>query len=92
MFSARVAENIAGLRSPSPAGLSGDVCPFKGLESFDTDDEPFFFGRERLVADLVARVAGARLLGIVGASGSGKSSVLSAGLLPALANGVLPGS
>ena len=52
----------------------------------------FFFGRERLVAELVARLVGAPLMGIVGPSGSGKSSALRAGLLPALAAGVLPGS
>ena len=68
------------------------VCPFKGLASFDVDDAEFFFGRERLVAEMVARLAGAPLMGIVGPSGSGKSSALRAGLLPALAAGVLPGS
>jgi WD40 repeat protein/DNA-binding SARP family transcriptional activator/energy-coupling factor transporter ATP-binding protein EcfA2 len=75
---------------------SGDetpvVCPYKGLASFDVGDAPYFFGRERLVAELVARLVGAPLLGIVGPSGSGKSSVLRAGLLPALAGGVLPSS
>ena len=55
-------------------------------------DAEYYFGRERLVAELVARVVGAGFLGIVGPSGSGKSSVLRAGLLPALAGGVLPGS
>jgi WD40 repeat protein/DNA-binding SARP family transcriptional activator len=68
------------------------VCPFKGLASFEVADAPYFFGRERLVAELVARLVGAPLLGLVGPSGSGKSSVLRAGLLPALAAGVLPGS
>ena len=68
------------------------VCPFKGLASFDVDDAEYFFGREQLVAELVARLVGAPLLAIVGPSGSGKSSVLRAGLLPALAGGVLPGS
>jgi WD40 repeat protein/DNA-binding SARP family transcriptional activator len=68
------------------------VCPFKGLASFEVADAQYFFGRERLVAELVARLVGAPLLGIVGPSGSGKSSVLQAGLLPALADGVLPGS
>ena len=68
------------------------VCPFKGLASFDVADAPYFFGRERLVAELVARLVGAPLLGVVGPSGSGKSSVVRAGLLPALAGGVLPGS
>lgn len=68
------------------------VCPFKGLASFEVADARYFFGRERLVAQLVARLVGAPLLALVGPSGSGKSSVLRAGLLPALAGGVLPGS
>jgi DNA-binding SARP family transcriptional activator/energy-coupling factor transporter ATP-binding protein EcfA2 len=68
------------------------VCPYKGLASFEVADTPYFFGRERLVAELVARLVGAPLLAVVGPSGSGKSSVLGAGLLPALAGGVLPGS
>jgi hypothetical protein len=74
---------------PVPGGAM--VCPFKGLASFQVADAPYFFGRERLVAGLVAKLVGAPLLGIVGPSGSGKSSVLRAGLLPALTAGVLPG-
>jgi WD40 repeat protein/DNA-binding SARP family transcriptional activator len=76
-------------RKVTPAQVA---CPFKGLASFEIDDAEFFFGRERLVAEMVARLAGAPLMGIVGPSGSGKSSALRAGLLPALAAGVLPGS
>jgi DNA-binding SARP family transcriptional activator len=68
------------------------ACPFKGLASFDLEDAEVFFGRERLVAEMVARLTGAPLMGIVGPSGSGKSSALRAGLLAALADGVLPGS
>jgi DNA-binding SARP family transcriptional activator len=68
------------------------VCPYKGLATFRAEDAEYFFGRERLVAELVARLVGAPLLAVVGPSGSGKSSVLRAGLLPALAGGVLPGS
>jgi WD40 repeat protein/DNA-binding SARP family transcriptional activator len=68
------------------------VCPFKGLASYEEHDAEYFFGRERLIAELVARLVGAPLLGVVGPSGSGKSSVVRAGLLPALAGGVLPGS
>ena len=79
--------------TPTPARLAAQgVCPFKGLASFEPVDADYFFGRERLVAELVARLVGAGFLGIVGPSGSGKSSVLRAGLLPALAGGVLPGS
>jgi hypothetical protein len=51
-----------------------------------------FFGRDRLVAQLVARLVGVGLVGVVGPSGSGKSSLVRAELLPALADGVLPGS
>src|SRR4051794_11177061 len=67
-------------------------CPFKGLAAFDVADAPYFFGRERLVAKLVATLVGAPLIGVVGPSGSGKSSVVRAGLLPALAAGTLPTS
>ena len=77
----------------TPARVAAEgICPFKGLASFEPVDADYFFGRERLVAELVARLVGAGFLGIVGPSGSGKSSVLRAGLLPALAGGVLPGS
>jgi WD40 repeat protein/DNA-binding SARP family transcriptional activator len=61
-----------------------EVCPYKGLARFDAADAEYFFGRERLVDELVARFADMPLLAIVGASGSGKSSLLRAGLLPAL--------
>ena len=61
-----------------------EVCPFKGLAPFEAADAEFFFGRERLVDELVARLADAPLLAIVGPSGGGKSSLLRAGLLPAL--------
>jgi WD40 repeat protein/DNA-binding SARP family transcriptional activator len=61
-----------------------NVCPFKGLAPFEPDDAEFFFGRERLVDELVSRLQETPLLALVGASGSGKSSLLRAGLLPAL--------
>ena len=83
----------AGRERGAPDALAApDICPFKGLACFDADDAEFFFGRERLVAEMVAKLAGNPWLGIVGPSGSGKSSVLRAGLFPALAAGVLPGS
>lgn len=75
--------------------------PYKGLQPFLARDERDFFGRERLMATLVKHVGAihgakqtdhARLLVLFGASGSGKSSVILAGLLPALQRGTLPGS
>ena len=68
------------------------ICPYKGLARFEADDAAFFFGRERLVTELVTHLVGAGLVGVVGPSGSGKSSLVRAGLLPALRDGVLPGS
>ena len=87
-------EQVRALSRPStPSRVAAlGVCPFKGLASFEPADADYFFGRERLIAELVARLVGYPFLGIVGPSGSGKSSVLRAGLLPALAGGVLPGS
>ena len=55
--------------------------PYRGLEYFDVDDAPWFFGRERLTARLVERIRTTRLLAVVGASGSGKSSLVRAGLV-----------
>jgi WD40 repeat protein/class 3 adenylate cyclase len=72
--------------------LAAVACPFRGLAPFDVGDADYFFGRERLVAEILARLAGTPLLGIVGPSGSGKSSVVRAGVLAALADGMLPGS
>jgi len=92
-LAASVVELQAASERAEPAAAADPVvCPFKGLASFDVDDADVFFGRERLVAEMVARLAGTPLLGIVGPSGSGKSSVLKAGLLRALQQGVLPGS
>jgi WD40 repeat protein/DNA-binding SARP family transcriptional activator len=98
---AELAADVADLHAISErpslhAGPEDDdgmpVCPFKGLATFEASDAAYFFGRERLVAEVVARLVGARLLALTGPSGSGKSSTLRAGLLPALAGGVLPGS
>jgi len=72
------------------AALAG--CPYKGLARFEQSDAANFFGRERLVAELIARLAETSLLAVVGPSGSGKSSLIRAGLLPALAAGVIAGT
>ena len=68
--------------------------PYKGLRSFDAADADAFFGRERLVERLVARLgepgSRGRFVAVVGPSGSGKSSVVNAGLLPAIRRGALP--
>ena len=75
-----------------PFLLAGVVCPFKGLAFFDRSDAEYFCGRETVVSEVVARLAASTLVGIIGPSGIGKSSLLRAGVLPALSAGVLPGS
>lgn len=67
-------------------------APYVGLAAFQPDDADRFFGREALVAELVAGVRRRRFLGVFGPSGSGKSSVLRAGLIPAVTRGNGTGS
>ena len=66
--------------------------PYKGLRAFEEGDVADFFGRETLTEHLVETARGTRFLAVVGPSGSGKSSVVRAGLVPALRRGALPGS
>jgi len=77
--------------------------PYKGLRAFNSDDASDFFGRDTLINELATALEGAlaaeekgqqcaRLLTVIGPSGSGKSSVVMAGLLPRLREGRLPGS
>jgi WD40 repeat protein/transcriptional regulator with XRE-family HTH domain len=61
--------------------------PYKGLEAFEEEDVDLFFGRERVVEDLLRRVEESRTVFVIGPSGSGKSSLVRAGLLPALKRG-----
>jgi len=73
---------IATNEPPAPG-----EAPFMGLQFFDVDDSSRFFGRELLTARLVNRLHKESFLAVVGASGSGKSSVVRAGLVPALRRG-----
>ena len=77
--------------------------PYKGLQAFRPEDQHDFFGRDALIDKLTSTLAetlraerpsqqSARLLAIIGPSGSGKSSVMMAGLLPRLQHGGVPGS
>ena len=74
----------AGRHSSAGPVVQRLVCPYKGLAPFEEEDAQFYFGRERLVDELVARLASSALLAVIGPSGSGKSSLLRAGLLPAI--------
>ncbi|MFG1997617.1 hypothetical protein ACGFNU_00545 [Spirillospora sp. NPDC048911] len=62
-------------------------CPYPGLRPLGIDEADLFFGRDQLLEDLVKAVQRSRLTVLIGASGSGKSSLLGAGLLPRLSAG-----
>ncbi|HET9143792.1 hypothetical protein [Actinophytocola sp.] len=76
---------------PGPAGCGADApagpAPYVGLTAYGIDDADRFFGREAVVARLTERLTRQRFVAVVGASGSGKSSLLRAGLLPAMRSG-----
>ena len=91
------AEDVLAARNGSMPGIGQKVtrpvrsCPYRGLLPFGESDADVFYGRERLAAELAAklaaRAADGGLVVVTGASGSGKSSLLRAGLLPILARG-----
>ena len=60
------------------------ICPYRGLLYFREEDAPFFFGREAAISQLTSAVQQHHLVVVVGALGSGKSSVVRAGLVPEL--------
>src|SRR5437588_13074885 len=64
--------------------------PFPGLRPFETSEGYLFFGREEQSKELLQRLQQIRLLAVVGTSGSGKSSLVRAGLVPLLYGGWLP--
>lgn len=76
--------------SPTLAARAG--CPYLGLASYRAEDEVMFHGRAAALRALVARARTAGLVVVSGSSGAGKSSLVRAGLLPALRRGALPGS
>src|SRR5690606_35665729 len=82
-------------RIPGPRRADAPV-PYRGLVSFQPEDAEWFHGRESLTALVLARLAeqaagGGGIVAVVGASGSGKSSLLRAGVIPALRDGAVPG-
>jgi uncharacterized protein YjbI with pentapeptide repeats len=82
-------------------GVRGNICPYKGLKYFDfnptkpeeAEDHRYFYGRTQLTNQLLDKVRSSNFIAVIGASGSGKSSVVRAGLLYQLYLGKkIPGS
>jgi DNA-binding SARP family transcriptional activator/WD40 repeat protein len=76
----------------TPPRAGGIRNPYKGLRAFQETDAGDFHGRDALKDELLEAIRAHRLVAVVGSSGSGKSSVVRAGLIPALRSGALPGS
>jgi TIR domain len=75
-----------------PPEAVAEQCPYRGLQTFDEEHAEFFFGRERDIQRLLEKLKATRFVAVLGASGSGKSSLTRAGLIPALKQGLLPQS
>ncbi|MGW8225746.1 MAG: nSTAND1 domain-containing NTPase [Anaerolineales bacterium] len=89
----QVMELIAELRSQEQAKVFSGRPPYLGLVTYQESDTDLFFGREELLEKLLSRLAGERFLCLSGPSGSGKSSLVRAGVIPALRKGLaIPGS
>jgi len=81
------------LRAVCPEIQLKDVCPYLNLDSFEERDAEYFFGRKRVIQKLIESLKREpRFLVLLGPSGSGKSSVMKAGLIPSLKRGAIPGS
>lgn len=79
-------------RTSITRGQPAKSCPYKGLASYQPEDAHRFYGREVLIDELARRIQLQKVLVVGGPSGSGKSSLVRAGLIPALRAGVIMGS
>jgi WD40 repeat protein/class 3 adenylate cyclase/tRNA A37 threonylcarbamoyladenosine biosynthesis protein TsaE len=92
---AAITAGLLALRSDQGVGRGaapGDTAPYKGLMAYGPDDSEWFCGRDELTAQLVAHLAISRFIAVTGSSGSGKSSLVRAGLIAALQAGAVDGS
>ena len=81
---------VAALAGREPAAVSllpPNEAPFLGLRAFHAEHAHLFFGRDREIGELIERLQRSPFLVVVGASGTGKSSLVRAGLIPALRRG-----
>lgn len=91
----RLTCGIRGIAPGAPGTVeppAQEICPYRGLQAFQEEHADIFFGRSALIQWLVEGLRASRFLAVIGPSGSGKSSVVRAGLVPALRGGALPGS
>ena len=70
--------------------MEGLINPFRGLLPFEEQHAPLFFGRDKEIREVAERLEQRRLLAVTGVSGSGKSSLVMAGVIPMLRAGLIP--
>lgn len=73
----------------TPIERRDDVCPYRGLQTFDEEHAEYFYGRDGDIQRLIEKLKATRFLAVVGPSGSGKSSLVRAGVIPAIKKGAL---
>ena len=61
-----------------------NINPFPGIRNFESDESKLFFGREKLIQEIIGRLSEKHFLAVIGSSGSGKSSLIRAGVIPRL--------
>jgi ABC-type sulfate/molybdate transport systems ATPase subunit len=69
--------------------MTSPTRPYPGLRPFERDEDAIFFGREEQTDQLLKKLGETRFVAVLGSSGSGKSSLVFAGVLPALEGGFL---
>lgn len=68
------------------------INPFPGLRAFEEQEDVLFFGREKQIDELLKKLRTVRFLAVIGSSGSGKSSLVKSGVIPALYSGFMSGA
>jgi WD40 repeat protein len=82
---------VETLRDVCPALALSDFCPYRGLQVFETKHAKYYFGRETATQELLEKLSHHKFVAVVGVSGSGKSSLVRAGLEKGLLTWAVPG-
>lgn len=88
----KLVDAVVGVPSGPPSTRRLGDPPYRGLRTFEEEDAELFFGRSADIQRLLEKLKSTRFVAVVGSSGIGKSSLVRAGLVPALRAGALPGS
>ena len=72
--------------------LPDESCPYVGLDTFQENKSNIFFGRDKIISNILEKLSKSNFVAVVGQSGSGKSSLVLGGVMPALKRGEIPGS